>query len=125
MLRYEELIAVIYSALYNSFSWPNLAIRLQRLEAGNATAALNAAAAEWSFDPTPLPQPTKAKAPWDRATNTTSEELGTMVICGDAYDAPQKDLDWYQVSIRGSRDSKMAFTDSWFASLAGSVEQHD
>lgn len=80
LVTYPALVSFIYSALYNAQTWPRLARILHDLEQGNATlaaAALEGAA--WEYDPTrALP---KVKA--------SSDELERLVICSDAYDAPQ------------------------------------
>ncbi|KJZ76106.1 hypothetical protein HIM_04562 [Hirsutella minnesotensis 3608] len=80
LVTYSSLVMAIYGALYNARSWPALARMLFELEAGNSTLA--AAMLErklWQYKPT-LPPPPKARP--------KSEELGQLVICADAYDAP-------------------------------------
>ncbi|GKT63903.1 alpha/beta hydrolase family protein [Colletotrichum tofieldiae] len=90
LVTYSVLIAAVYSSMYNAQSWPALATMLYELEQGNstlATAFLENAA--WGYDPT-LPS-TPNKRP-------SSEELGSIVICADSYDAPlpPDGLDWWE-----------------------------
>jgi pimeloyl-ACP methyl ester carboxylesterase len=90
LITYSALVGAIYGSLYNAKSWPALAQMLYELEDGNstlATAFLDRSG--WEYDPTlpppPLPKP-------------SSDELGTLVICADSYDAPQplSGLDWWE-----------------------------
>lgn len=89
IVTYSALVNFIYGTMYNAYTWPRLAQILYDLELGNSTLA--AAALEesaWEYDPTRLPRP---------FPKVSSDELGMLVICADAYDAPQpKDgLDWW------------------------------
>ncbi|OLN87666.1 putative hydrolase YuaR [Colletotrichum chlorophyti] len=80
LVTYSVLVEAIYASLYNARSWPALAQMLYELEEGNstlATAFLETSA--WEYDPS-LPT-TLNKRP-------SSDELGSLVICADAYDAP-------------------------------------
>jgi pimeloyl-ACP methyl ester carboxylesterase len=90
LVTYSALVSAIYGSLYNSKSWPALAKMLYELEDGNttlATAFLEHSA--WEYDPT-LPAPPSPRP--------SSDELGTLVICADSYDAPQPPggLDWWE-----------------------------
>ncbi|KAI1206622.1 Alpha/Beta hydrolase protein [Annulohypoxylon truncatum] len=90
IITYSALVSAIYSALYNANSWPALAQMLYELEAGNstlATAFLDRS--EWEYDPT-LPSPPSPKP--------STDELGSLVICADSYDAPLPPggLVWWQ-----------------------------
>ncbi|KAK2610644.1 hypothetical protein N8I77_004058 [Diaporthe amygdali] len=87
LVTYSALISAIYGSLYNAKSWPALAEMLYDLEAGNSTlAATFLELSAWEYDPT-LPQ-----LPSPRPS---TDELTYIVICGDAYDAPPKGLDWW------------------------------
>ncbi|KAK4460028.1 hypothetical protein QBC42DRAFT_273207 [Cladorrhinum samala] len=88
LVTYSALVYSIYGAMYNANSWPALAEALYDLESGNATLASSMLERTWSFDPE-LPCSLTPEVP-------TSEELGDMVICADAYDATEPDdLDWW------------------------------
>ncbi|KAF6805810.1 hypothetical protein CSOJ01_09239 [Colletotrichum sojae] len=88
LVTYSGIVASVYRALYNAQSWPALAQMLHELESGNATlAAAFLETSAWQYDPTAAPA-APAKKP-------TSEELGTLVICADAYDDPVPELDWW------------------------------
>ncbi|KAI1111528.1 alpha/beta-hydrolase [Nemania sp. NC0429] len=81
LVTYSSLVAAIYSALYRAQTWPTLAQMLYELEGGNSTLAVEMLdKAEWEYDPasTPVLFP-----------KAFSEELGSLVICADSYDAPQ------------------------------------
>ncbi|KAI1134849.1 alpha/beta-hydrolase [Hypoxylon sp. FL0543] len=80
LVTYSGLVSAIYSALYNAETWPALAQMLYELEAGNSTlAAAMLDRSEWEYDPT-LPSPPSPKP--------STDELGSLVICADSYDAP-------------------------------------
>ncbi|KAI1394880.1 Alpha/Beta hydrolase protein [Hypoxylon fuscum] len=90
IITYSALVAAIYGSMYNAKSWPALAQMLYELEAGNstlATAFLDKS--EWEYDPT-LPSPPSPKP--------SSDELGSLVICADSYDAPlpPEGLAWWE-----------------------------
>ncbi|CEH16878.1 hypothetical protein CBOM_02969 [Ceraceosorus bombacis] len=51
VLRYDDLIGIIYASLYNAQTWPDTAKLLLQLENGNATLALDALRGSWSYDP--------------------------------------------------------------------------
>lgn len=89
LVTYSALVAAIYSSLYNAMSWPAMAQMLYELEAGNSTLATAFLEhALWQYDPT-LPSPPSRKP--------DSEELGSLVICADSYDAPppRDGLHWW------------------------------
>ncbi|OTA94696.1 hypothetical protein M434DRAFT_20720 [Hypoxylon sp. CO27-5] len=80
LITYSGLVSAIYSALYNANTWPALAQMLYELEAGNSTlAAAMLDHSEWEYDPT-LPSPPSPKP--------STDELGSLVVCADSYDAP-------------------------------------
>jgi pimeloyl-ACP methyl ester carboxylesterase len=90
LITYSALVAAIYGSLYNAKSWPALAQMLYELEDGNSTlAAAFLEHSAWEYDPT-LPSPPSPKP--------SSDELGTLVICADSYDAPQSPggLVWWE-----------------------------
>ncbi|KAK4187465.1 Alpha/Beta hydrolase protein [Podospora australis] len=103
MVTYSALVDGTYGAMYNANSWPTLAETLYDLESGNATlAALLLEGSLWHFDPE-APCPTTPKPP-------LSEELGSLVICADSYDATEPDdLDWW-LSLWGNMT-----TQNWIA----------
>ncbi|KAH6645991.1 hypothetical protein BKA67DRAFT_582918 [Truncatella angustata] len=87
LITYGQLVQALYGAMYNARSWPALAQMLYELEGGNSTLAA-AFLQDWEFDPT---KPCPLSPP-----NPSSDELGLIVICADAWDAPQPDgLDWW------------------------------
>ncbi|KAI1810093.1 Alpha/Beta hydrolase protein [Poronia punctata] len=103
LVTYSSLVNAIYSALYTPSTWPALAQMLSELEDGNSTlATIMLEKAEWEYDPT-LPSPPSPKP--------SSDELGTLVICSDAYDAaePPEGLAWW-----GSLWANMT-SQSWIA----------
>lgn len=80
IITYSALVAAIYGSLYNAMSWPALAQMLYELEDGNSTLATAFLEHHsWEYDPT-LPAPPAPKP--------SSDELGSLVICADSYDAP-------------------------------------
>jgi pimeloyl-ACP methyl ester carboxylesterase len=80
LITYSALVSAIYGSLYNAQSWPALAQMLYELENDNSTlAAAYLERSAWEYDPT-LPSPPSPKP--------SSDELGTLVICADSYDAP-------------------------------------
>lgn len=90
LVTYSELMNVIYMCLYKPKTWKILAQVLAELESGNSTSA--GAVIEtnlWEYDPTQPSPPRK---------RPTTDELGILVICADAYDAPLPDdgLDWWE-----------------------------
>ncbi|KAI0148361.1 alpha/beta-hydrolase [Xylariaceae sp. FL1272] len=90
LVTYSSLVGAIYGALYNAQSWPALAQMLSELEGGNSTLATQMLEKQgWEFDPT-LPSPPSLKP--------SSDELGSLVICADAYDAaePPEGMVWWQ-----------------------------
>ncbi|KAK8861188.1 hypothetical protein IAR55_002007 [Kwoniella newhampshirensis] len=86
IVTYEELVGWLYSILYQPPQWKDSARLLAELEMGNATSAL----VQWhqqrfSFDPT------------KESKELKSDELESMVICGDAAGAESHSLDWWKV----------------------------
>lgn len=90
LITYSNLVGLLYGAMYNAKSWPTLAQMLSELEAGNTTLAANMLERSvWEYDPTEPSPPNK---------RPSSDELGSLVICADQYDAPEPEggLDWYE-----------------------------
>lgn len=83
IVTYEHLIKLIYESLYNPYTWPGTAAMLADLEKGNATRALEAISSDWGSNYT------------RKAKEHSSEELGMMVICADAFDAPRQPIEWW------------------------------
>ncbi|KAI8952832.1 alpha/beta-hydrolase [Xylaria longipes] len=103
LVTYSSLVDAIYAALYNAEVWPTLAQMLYELEGGNSTLAAEMLdKAAWEYDPASKPTP---------FSNLDGEELGALVICSDAYDAPQPadNLVWWG-SLWANMTSK-----SWIA----------
>ncbi|TID17824.1 Alpha/Beta hydrolase protein [Venturia nashicola] len=86
LITYSKLIGGIYGALYNAKSWPALAQMLYELEHGNATLASIFLEQSWEYNPA---------RPSIAGTRPRTEELGSLVICADSYDAPEQDLVWW------------------------------
>lgn len=86
-VRYKDVIDFLYSAMYNSAGWPRLAKAISNYESSaNATdLLLRLEDSDFSADPTKCPEPGA------RMTG----DAGIFVICGDQYDAPHPDLNWY------------------------------
>ncbi|KAH7155653.1 Alpha/Beta hydrolase protein [Dactylonectria estremocensis] len=106
IVTYSSLVDGIYASLYNARSWPALAQMLSELEDGNSTLA--AAFLEhmaWKYDPTLPATPSRRPA---------SDELTSLVICSDGYDAPlpPDDLTWW-ASLWANMTA-----DSWIAGNA-------
>ncbi|RWA09355.1 hypothetical protein EKO27_g5765 [Xylaria grammica] len=81
LVTYSSLVSAIYSALYNAETWPVLAQTLYELEDGNSTLAIGLLeTTEWKYDPASTPSP----FPY-----VPGDDLGALVVCGDAYDAPE------------------------------------
>ncbi|KAI0200778.1 Alpha/Beta hydrolase protein [Astrocystis sublimbata] len=89
LITYSTLVKVIYMALYNVELWPSVAEMLYDLERGNSTLAAKMLDT-WGWDPASMRPP---------SSNVDGDELGALVICSDAYDAPQPadGLDWWEV----------------------------
>lgn len=89
LITYSALTQAVYGSLYTPQRWPEIALMLAELEKGNTTRAAHLLDKTWSFDPTVPPAPIPAGL---------SEELGSLVICADGYDAPLPDtgLDWWE-----------------------------
>jgi pimeloyl-ACP methyl ester carboxylesterase len=90
LITYSSLVSAIYGALYNAKSWPALAQMLYELENGNstlATAFLERSA--WEYQPT---------VPFPPSPKPSSDELSSLVICADSYDAVRAfgDLEWWE-----------------------------
>lgn len=80
LVTYGGVTSAIYSSLYNAKSWPAMAQMLYELELGNSTLTTNfLERMVWEYDPT-RPQPPSPRPQTD--------ELGSIVICSDGYDAP-------------------------------------
>ncbi|KAK3291848.1 uncharacterized protein B0H64DRAFT_241725 [Chaetomium fimeti] len=103
LVTYSSMVNSIYGALYNAQSWPAMAQVLYELEDGNATLAVAAVESGWWFyDPATACSPTPVQP--------SDQELGYLVICADAYDAPgPDDLDWW-LSLWGNMTAQ-----SWVA----------
>ncbi|KAI0475591.1 hypothetical protein GGR56DRAFT_646585 [Xylariaceae sp. FL0804] len=90
LVTYSGLVGGLYSAMYNAETWPALAQMLSELEDGNSTLATAfLEKLEWEYNPS-VPSPLPPRKP-------ASDELGSLVICADSYDAPQPDdgLAWW------------------------------
>lgn len=90
LVTYSELTSMIYSCLYKPRTWKGLAEVLFELESGNSGPAATLLDANmWEYDPTHPSPPGRRPA---------SDELGILVICADAYDAPlpEDGLDWWE-----------------------------
>ena len=79
IITYSEVVLNIYGALYSATSWPALAEMLFELENGNSTLAAAFIDRRWQYDPKATCSPDPIPP--------SSEELGTLVVCGDSYDA--------------------------------------
>jgi pimeloyl-ACP methyl ester carboxylesterase len=99
LVTYSALVDNIYGAMYNARSWPTLAQALSELEDGNSTlAATLLESSAWWYDPEAPCSPTPVPG--------SSEELGSLVICADSYDAQDPDdLDWW-LSLWGNMTTK-------------------
>lgn len=88
IITYNALMAILYQTLYAPERWPEVALMLAELEKGNTTRAAHMVDKTWGFDPTVPPTPIP----------NLSEELGSLVICADSYDAPlpNSGLDWWE-----------------------------
>jgi pimeloyl-ACP methyl ester carboxylesterase len=86
LITYSPLVSGIYGSMYNAKSWPALAQMLYELESGNTTLASMFFEQLWDYHPS---------SPAIPGANPSSEELGTLVICADSYDAPQQKLEWW------------------------------
>ncbi|CAD6899814.1 unnamed protein product [Tilletia controversa] len=97
LVRYEGVIDNVYSALYNSASWPRLARMFSQLEEGNGTLALEMVG--WAYDPASDHHEgeTDNTRGWKGVDvpKTASEELTLAVICSDSYDDERHDLAWW------------------------------
>lgn len=83
IVTYEYLIKLIYESLYNPYTWPETASMLAQLEKGNATSAFEAINSHFMFNFT------------NTQKRPSTDELGMMVICADAYDAPPQPIEWW------------------------------
>ncbi|KAK0707741.1 Alpha/Beta hydrolase protein [Lasiosphaeris hirsuta] len=87
IITYSSLLTTIYDSLYDPRDWPATALLLSELEAGNSTLAAVALAERWGFDTSLLCS----------TDELSSDELFSLVVCADSYDAPQPDggLEWW------------------------------
>ncbi|KAK3320192.1 hypothetical protein B0T19DRAFT_434050 [Cercophora scortea] len=100
LVTYSAIVNTLYGAMYNAERWPAVAKTLYELEMGNSTLAA-ALLERWEFDPS---------RPCSDFAKPSSDELFNMVVCADAYDAPQPDgLDWW-LSLWANMTTK-----SWIA----------
>ncbi|VBB81273.1 Putative hydrolase [Podospora comata] len=99
VVTYSALVNTIYGAMYNAKSWPALAEALLGLEEGNATlAATLIDKTSWYFNPE-KPCLASPEPP-------STEELGTLVICSDSFDATEPDdLEWW-LSLWGNMTTR-------------------
>lgn len=99
IVRYEDLLSIVYPTLYSSASWPSTAQLLAELEKGNATMALERAAANsYTYEPDSKPHKLSTDGtgwPGIEKKTTKSEELGDMVVCADSYDAQSQPMEWW------------------------------
>ncbi|KAK5627657.1 hypothetical protein RRF57_003372 [Xylaria bambusicola] len=89
LITYSSLVNTIYGALYNAEMWPTLAQALFELESGNSSLITELLEkAEWVYNPA---------SPPSRFPYTPGLDLGALVICSDAYDAPMpaEGLGWW------------------------------
>ncbi|KAI1122938.1 alpha/beta-hydrolase [Nemania abortiva] len=103
LVTYSSLVIAIYMTMYNAEMWPTVAQMLYELEGGNSTLAAEMLDKfEWEYNPSLTPSPFPKAA---------SDELGTLVICSDSYDAlePDNGLEWWS-SLWANMTSK-----SWIA----------
>ncbi|KAK1991773.1 hypothetical protein LX36DRAFT_331525 [Colletotrichum falcatum] len=106
LVTYSLLVGGLYNSMYNAATWPAVAKMLHELEQGNSTLATAFLGNMiWEYDPALPPAPKKRPA---------SDELGTLVICADSYDAPlpPDGLDWW-ASLWANMTAK-----SWIAGNA-------
>ncbi|PMD64602.1 alpha/beta-hydrolase [Hyaloscypha bicolor E] len=85
LVTYPGLVLAIYISLYDPTTWPATAQMLYELEAGNSTLAATSLDRQWQYKPS-LSCP---------AEKHSSDELISLVICADAYDAPEEGLAWW------------------------------
>lgn len=87
IVRYKNLIDLLYSAMYNAATWPKLASAISQYERhANASELLYMTeTSTYSSDPEKCPVPPQKVA----------GDAGILVICGDSYDAPHPNLEWY------------------------------
>lgn len=104
IITYSNVIGALYGSLYNPKSWPDMAKILSELEKGNTTMAAENLEKAWAFDPA-HPSPKHA-----------SEELGSLVICADSYDAPRPEsgLDWWESLWKNMTDTTWVSGNSRF-----------
>ncbi|KAI0130538.1 hypothetical protein BJ170DRAFT_620429 [Xylariales sp. AK1849] len=100
LVTYSVLVNALYEAMYNAATWPALAQMLYELEAGNSTLAASFLDI-WEYDPT---------LPCSVTQRSSSSELASMVICADAYDAPQPEGLGYWAELWANMTEK-----SWIA----------
>ncbi|KAI2787574.1 hypothetical protein POX_f07945 [Penicillium oxalicum] len=110
LITYSSLIEnLIYPAMYRPANWPHLAETLYELANGNATLAATSLEAAWTA---------QSQAP--PSSSPATSELGDLVICADAHDAPMpKDgLRWWdQLWAKMASDSWMAGNSRFFSVL--------
>lgn len=89
LITYSRLVGGLYQALYKPETWPGVAQALYELELGNATLAASMLDdRSWQFQP-------PAPCPITKRNKVGSDELGSLVICADSYDAEVPDLHWW------------------------------
>ncbi|RSL87477.1 hypothetical protein CEP52_015529 [Fusarium oligoseptatum] len=78
LITHSQLALMLYIALYDPKTWPDTAQMLFELEAGNSTLAAGFVEKAWYHPPT---------SPLHRFISP--EEFLWLVVCADAFDAPQ------------------------------------
>lgn len=89
LITYSTILPALRASLYNARTWPALSQMLFELDSGNSTlAAALLDEITWRYHPTAASMKQK-RSGWD--------ELFTMVVCSDAFDAPlpADPIDWY------------------------------
>lgn len=111
IVTYRGIVNAIYGALYNAKSWPALAEMLYELELGNSTLATQfMERMVWEYDPS-RPQPLTPRPQTD--------ELGSLVICADGYDAPlpPEGLVWWSSLRRNMTEKSWISGNSRFSNV--------
>ncbi|PWN44013.1 hypothetical protein IE81DRAFT_321666 [Ceraceosorus guamensis] len=96
VLRYDDLIGIIYASLYNAETWPDTAKLLLQLENGNATLALDALRDSWSYDPrkSSVPRGHRIRRHGHARGHGRAHETSFYPAISDQWSAAESDSHW-------------------------------
>jgi len=86
LITYSSLVDFLYQVMYRPQNWPATAQMLYELALGNTTLVAEELGKQWIFDPS---------APSSPGQVSDQDELASLVVCSDSFDAPEEPLSWW------------------------------